>query len=79
MNKLKHSFIFLSALRSAILFVSGFLLYETLVELEKLWNSINPENKEFNFYQRKIIKFLTILILDVILLYVLFFLTGNHF
>lgn len=41
MKTLKHSLLFLSSLRTAILFLGGFILYETLIELEKIWNSIN--------------------------------------
>lgn len=68
-----HSRIFLHAFRTAVIFVSGFIIYETLAKLEKKWNDDNPSNKIFNFSKRKIIKFLLILIIDMILLYIIFF------
>lgn len=68
-----HYHIFLHAFRTAVIFVSGFIIYEMLAKLEKKWNEDNPSNKIFNFSKRKIIKFLLILLIDMILLYIIFF------
>ena len=79
MNKINHLHIFLNALRTAILFFAGFLLYETLVELEKIWNKMDPENTALHYYKRKVYKFFGIMILDLTLLYILFLTTGEYF
>jgi hypothetical protein len=78
MNKINHLRMFFNALRTAILFFAGFLIYEIILEIEKIWNLKNPENKQLHFYQKKIYKFLLILIIDLILLYMLYFITGEH-
>jgi len=72
MKKINHTRIFFHAIRSAILFIAGFLIYEILVSLEKLWNKANPENTLYHFHKRKGIKFLIILIIDLLILYGLF-------
>lgn len=51
--KINHTRIFTHALRTSLLFVAGFLIYEILIRLEKMWNQLNPENQLYNFYQRK--------------------------
>jgi hypothetical protein len=76
--KVNHTRIFTHALRTALLFVAGFFVYEIMLEIEKIWNLKNPENKQLHFYQKKIYKFLLILIIDLILLYMLYFITGEH-
>ncbi len=79
MKYVNHTRMFFTALRTAILFFAGFLVYEILIEIEKIWNLKNPENKQLHFYQKKIYKFLLILVIDLILLYILYFITGEHF
>ena len=76
---LKHNLILLNALRTAVLFFAAFFVYEILINLEKLWNLKNPENSEIHFYKRKIMKFIIVFVLDAMILYALFFLTGEHF
>ena len=76
MKNINHSHIVLNALRTAILFVTGFLAYEILVELEKIWNLKNPNNEMYNFHKRKLYKFFIVFIIDLLLLYFLFFLTS---
>ena len=76
MKKINHTRLFLHALRSALLFVAGFLIYEILVSLEKLWNEDVPENSLQHFHQRKGLKFVIILIIDLLILYGLFVLFG---
>ena len=68
-----HSHIFLHAFRTAIIFISGFIIYEIFVEIEKKWNKKYPSRRIYNFSKRKFFKFLLILIIDMILLYMLYF------
>jgi hypothetical protein len=67
--KINHKRIFTHALRTSLLFVAGFLIYEILVRLEKMWNKENPENQIYHFYQRKIYKLISIFIIDLLILY----------
>jgi uncharacterized membrane protein YidH (DUF202 family) len=66
-----HKRIFLHAIRTAIIFVSGFIIYEILVKLEKKWNNANPSNSMFHFHKRNSIKFILIFCTDLVLLYML--------
>lgn len=79
MKQINHSKLFLSAFRTALIFISGFLIYEILIGLEKVWNISYPQYKLYNFYKRKTIKFILILFIDLLILYMLFFFTGEHF
>ena len=56
MNKINHKYIFFHALRSALLFIAVFFIYDILINLEKLWNKENPEKSKYNYYLNKIIK-----------------------
>ncbi|MFY7729324.1 MAG: hypothetical protein ACOVRN_07400 [Flavobacterium sp.] len=78
MKTLNHSRIFFNALRTAILFVAGFLLYEILVELEKGWNKLQPDHALMHFHQRKGLKFVVILLIDLALLYFFAIILGIH-
>lgn len=69
MNKINHLRIFTHALRTALLFVAGFLVYEILIELEKKWNLINSRNKHINFLHTKILKLISLFIIDLLILY----------
>lgn len=69
MNKINHKYIFFHAVRSALLFIAVFLIYDILINLEKLLNKENPENSKYNYYLHKIIKFIIILIIDLFILY----------
>jgi hypothetical protein len=69
MQKLHHIRLFSHAFRTALLFISGFLIYEILLNLEKLWNKKNPNNKLKHFYTRKIYKFILIFVIDLAILY----------
>jgi hypothetical protein len=68
MKESKYLHIFLQALRTAIIFVSGFLIYEILLDAEKTWNRLEPSHKMYNFYKRKSIKFLIIFLIDLVIL-----------
>lgn len=77
--KINHKRIFTHALRTALIFVSSFLIYELLVSLEKQWNLENPENKLYNLYQRKFFKLILIFIVDLLILYgIIIFFKIHH-
>ena len=67
-----HLRMFLNALRTSLIIVAGFIAYEILIELEKIWNHIYP-NKTYNLAKRKLFKLLIIFLIDLILLYIVFF------
>lgn len=69
MKKINHPKFFLHALRTALLFAAGFLIYEILLRLERIWNKLNPQHQIYHFYKRKSIKFLLILVIDLLILY----------
>ena len=71
--KANHLRMFLNALRTALIIVAGFIAYEILVELEILWNKKNPENKTYHFINRKLYKLIIIFIIDLLLLYLVFY------
>ncbi len=66
--KPNHVRIFLHAVRTALLIIAGFIVYEILLEMEKTWNNIYP-NKTYNFAKRKSYKFVTIFLIDLLILY----------
>jgi hypothetical protein len=70
-NSSIHSRIFFHSFRTAVIFVAGFMIYEFLLKLEKKWNKANPSNSMFHFSKKYSIKFLLIMIIDLILLYML--------
>jgi hypothetical protein len=74
-----HFHIFLHAVRTAVIFLAGFLIYDILVKLEKEWNKKNPSRHVYHFSKRKIIKFLLIFTIDIILLYILYLMFGVNF
>ena len=70
-NSSIHSRIFFHAFRTAFIFVAGIIIYEILVKLEKKWNKTDPSKSMFHFHKRNSIKFLFIMVIDLILLYML--------
>jgi hypothetical protein len=62
------------SLRTSIIFVSGLIIYEILLDLEKVWNRENPGHEILNFSKRNIFKFISIFLLDLILLYLFYWL-----
>ena len=67
--KIPHGRFFTHALRTGLLFVIGFSIYEILLYLEKKWSLENPEHASYFFYQRKIYKLISLFIVDLIILY----------
>ena len=70
--KPNHFRIFLHALRTGLLIVAGFIIYDILMKLEKTWNT-DYSNKIHNFAKRKIYKFIMIFLIDLMLLYIFFY------
>ena len=71
--KVNHLRMFFNALRTAIIIVSGFIAYEILVELEIIWNKKYPGEQSKNFAHRKLYKLLIIFVIDLLLLYLVFY------
>lgn len=71
MKQINHKKLFVHSLRTALMFLAGFIIYELLLDLEKEWNKINPEHKTYNLHKKRGIKFILILLIDLIILYTL--------
>ena len=67
------------SLRTAILFVAGFIIYEILGDLEKIWNKENPGHEIFNFQKRNIFKFIFIFLIDLVVLCVFYWALDTQF
>lgn len=78
MKKIYHGRLISQAFRTALIFVSGFIIYEILIQLEKIWNKNVPKNRVKHFYQRKMYKFILVFIIDLIILYGIAVFLGIH-
>jgi len=77
-NKINHGSFFLNSLRTALIFIVGFLTYELLKIVEKRWNKLYPNNEFSHFAHRKKYHFLIIFIVDLIILYSIALLFDVH-
>ena len=77
--KINHKRIFAHALRTALLFVASFFIYEILISLEKMWNKANQENKLYYFYEKHIFRLILIFIMDLLILYGIVLFLGIHY
>ena len=77
-NKIHHHKIFFHALRTALLFIAGFLSYEILKQLEIKWNKLHLNNETSHFAKRKSFHFIVIFLADLFILYLSIFLFGVH-
>ena len=68
-----HLRMFLNAFRTALIIVSGFIAYEILLEFEIIWNKKNPGNQIRHFMHRKLYKLIIIFLIDLLLLYLVFY------
>ena len=68
-NKLNHRYYFLQALRTALIFISGFLTYELLKIVENEWNKKYPNNELSNYVHRTKYHFFLIYMFDLMILY----------
>jgi hypothetical protein len=76
--KFNHLRMFTHALRTSLLFVAGFLIYDILKGLEKMWNIENPGNELYHLYQRKLYKLILLFTIDLFILYAIAFLFKIH-
>lgn len=74
--KISHYRFFLHSLRTALLFIAGFLTYDILKLLETEWNKMKKNNETIHFAQRKIYHFLIIFVADLLVLYLIALLFG---
>jgi hypothetical protein len=72
--KINHSKIFLSALRSALLVLGSFILYDLLKDMLDIWDDIFLHKKEYHIYYKRIYQYLGVFFLDLIILYLAFYL-----
>ena len=77
-NKIHHIKFFFHALRSALLVIVGFLIYELLKLIEVKWNKQRPSYKMTHFAKRKTYHFIIIFIADLIILYLIAILFKIH-
>ncbi len=63
----------INALRSALVAIAGFIIYELLLELEKLWNELSPSKYHYHIHKRRFLHFLGIFLIDLCLIYIIFF------
>ena len=76
--KIRHHEFLLNALRTALIFVAGFITYELLKILEGKWNKMRPNNELTHLARRKMLHFIFIFIIDLIILYLIALLFDIH-
>ena len=77
-NNIKHFYFFLNALRTALVFIAGFLTYELVKILEDEWNKVHPNNELRHFVHRKLYHFVIIFLFDLFILYLMALLFDVH-
>lgn len=77
-EKIIHNRFFLNALRTALIFIAGFLSYELLKMFETEWNKSHPKHHIIHLTKRKIFHFIIIFIIDLFLLYIIALLFDIH-
>lgn len=77
-NKIQHHRFFLHALRTALMFIAGFLSYEILKRIEEEWNKSRPNNETIHFANRKLYHFIGLFIADIFILYLIAILFNVH-
>lgn len=70
---LNHRKNIINAFRTALIALTGFIIYEILIELEKIWNYTMPSNEHYHFHKRRILHFLGIFLIDLFLIYLIFY------
>jgi hypothetical protein len=77
-KKIEHHIFFLNALRTALIFIAGFLSYELLKILEIEWNLNHPDNVLKHLIYRKTYHFIIIFTFDLLILYLIALLFDVH-
>jgi hypothetical protein len=78
LKNISHHVFFLNALRTALIFIAGFLTYELLKIIESKWNKMYPNNEFSHFAHRKAYHFIIIFLFDLVILYLIALLFGVH-
>jgi hypothetical protein len=68
---INHTYFYLNALRTALIFIFGLLTYEIIKEIEIEWNKIHPNNELYHLSKRKVYHFILIFFIDLIILYLI--------
>jgi len=76
--KIHHSKFVLDSLRTAIIFIAGFLSYEVLKRLEDSWNKSHANNEMVHFAHRKAYHFIIIFLIDLFILYIIVLVFNIH-
>jgi hypothetical protein len=76
--KIDHGRVLFNALRTALIFIAGFLTYEILKTLEAEWNRTHENKEEVHFAKRKSLQFIAIFLVDLIVLYIIAFMFNIH-
>ena len=71
MKKINHKKLFVLALRTAIVIVISFFIYEIIVNLEKILDKNMYNNKLSNEFVKRFTHFFTIFISDLVILYLI--------
>ena len=77
-HRIIHHRFFFHALRTALMFIAGFLSYEILKTLEVEWNKTHPHNEIQHFAKRKSYHFIIIFLTDLLILYLIALLFNVH-
>lgn len=72
-KKFNHKVAFLSALRNALIVLSGLIIYEFLRDMVNVWDKLYYHKKVHHLYYKKTYQLIGIFIIDLIILYSVFY------
>ena len=78
MTRIQHHAFFLNALRTALIFIAGFLSYELLKIIETEWNMTHPGHELKHLTHRKFYHFIVIFLIDLFIIYSIELLFNVH-
>ena len=61
-----HLTILLNAIRTALVLIAGILSYDILKDVEDIWNTTHPHQKNYNLVKSKVLNILIILVMDIL-------------
>ena len=76
--KINYITLFAHALRSALLVFAGVIIYKLITEIDIELYKIYKIHDNQTMYIKESIKFISILIIDLIIMYSFFFIFGKH-
>jgi hypothetical protein len=68
-----HLRMLVTAARTALIIVASFISYEILLELQTLWNKKYPGHETRNFIYNKLYKLIVIFLIDLLILYSIYY------